>query len=123
MKGDEDFAISRIDAGGRVPPILHGLTEERVVAAVAEVTGISVTTLRGRVRGGSAAAARCLAGYAGKRLGRIPLSVMARHLGREESYLVRGVSVLEEAAEMDQHQAQLDAITQTLRRAKSGFHV
>jgi len=45
---------------------------------------------------------------------------MARHLGREESYLLRGVSVLEQAAEIGQLPAQLDAIMQALR-AKSGF--
>lgn len=123
VKGHEEFAIDRIEPDSRSEPILRGLTEGRVLAAVAEVTGISVPTLRSRERGGPIAAARCLAGYAGRRLGGIPLAAMARHLGREASYLLRGVSALEQAADPDQHTAQLDAIAQWLRSTKSGFRV
>ena len=79
----------------RFEPALRGISEEHVLAVVADVTDISVPTLRGPLRGGPAAEARCLAGYVGKRLGGISLGAMARHLGREESYLLKRVSALE----------------------------
>jgi putative transposase len=122
VKGDEEFAIDRI-APESPQPILRGLTEERVVAAVAEVTGIPADILRSGARGGQVATARFLAGYVGKRLGGISLAAMARHLGREASYLLRGVSELEQAVGPDQRSAQLDTIVQRLRSAKSGFRV
>ena len=102
IKGDEEFAVNRIEPHGRseLEPILGSLTEERVLAVVADVTGIPVARMRSRVRGGpTAAARRCLAGDAGRRLAGISLAAMARSLGREESYLLKGVSTLERAVE------------------------
>ena len=65
VKGSEEFAIDRI-ALETFQPILRGLTEARVAAAVAEVTGIPADILRSGARGGKVASARFLAGYVGK---------------------------------------------------------
>jgi hypothetical protein len=92
VKGDEDFAVESIRRAPRFEPALRGLPVERVLAAVASVTGIRASTLRSRQRGGQVAEARCLAGYVGKKFAGIPLAATARHLGREESYLLKGVS-------------------------------
>ncbi len=120
---DEEFPINGVVPENPYEPRLRGHTEESVLEAVSEVTGISVATLRSRARGGSIAAARCLAGYAGRRLAGISLAAMARHLGREASYLLRGVAALEQAAEPIEQTGQLEVIAQKLTSTNSGFRV
>jgi len=121
VKGDEEFALDRMRRSERFQPALRGLSEDRVLAAVANVTGISVETLRSRARGGPIAEARCLAGYVGRRLAGIPLGRMARHLGREESYLLKNVSTLSQALDRNQQSDVIDAIIREIRSPKSGF--
>jgi hypothetical protein len=46
---------------------------------------------------------------------------MARHLRREEPYLLKGVSALEQILEEPERSARLDAIIRRLRAVKSGL--
>jgi hypothetical protein len=61
-------------------------------------------------------------GDVGKKHAGIPLGRMARHLGREESYLLKHISTLSQALDPNQQSdATIDAIIQELRSPKSGF--
>jgi hypothetical protein len=96
VKGDEEFAIRRLEEAGEIEPRLRGLSEGRVAAAVARVVGLGVEELRGPARHRKLSEARALAGYLGKRLGGISLARTARYFHRDESTLVREVNLLEQ---------------------------
>jgi REP element-mobilizing transposase RayT len=101
VKGDEEFGIQRIVSSRMTAPPFKGLSETRLIAAVAEVTGFSPETLRGLGRSPRLSAARTIAGYVGKSYAAISLRRTARYLGREDSYLCKAVAMLELGIDRD----------------------
>ena len=101
VKGEEEFAFQRFEEAGIVEPKLRGLSESRVVAAVAGALGIAVKDLRGPGRKRSFSEARAVAGYLGKRLGGISWNRMARYVRRDGSTLVRDIGHLEQRLKKD----------------------
>jgi chromosomal replication initiation ATPase DnaA len=96
VKGEEEFAIRRFEEAGEAEPRLRGLSEARVVAAVAGAMSIGVGDLRGPGRRRDLSEARAIAGYIGKRLGGISWNRMARYVHRDGSTLVRDIGRLEQ---------------------------
>ncbi len=95
IKGDDVFAERLLRKAG-VPPVARKLTEAEVATAVAAALGIELEDLRGGSRQRDFSRARLIAAYLGRASGGIPVSRMAKYLGREESTFVRGVLRLEE---------------------------
>jgi REP element-mobilizing transposase RayT len=121
VKGEEDYGLEQIGRSGRVEPPFKGLTEEGLVSAVADATGISIKLLRGLARGERLTAARSIAGYVGKSFAAISLRRTARYLGREESYLSRPVSSLTSRLETDPRcRRVVDSVLTRLRSRPSG---
>jgi REP-associated tyrosine transposase len=121
VKGDEEFALERIRLSARVEPVLRGVSEHSVLRAVSDVTGIAIAALMGPARGGPIASARFLAGHVAKRTAAISLASMARHLGREESYLLKGVARLEGTAVGRSDAGRIEEVVRRLLGGKSGF--
>ncbi len=116
--GDEAFAVERFAAAGELDPPILGLTEDRVLEAVAHETGISAAALAGPGRGGEVAFARCLAAYVGRRFGRISVRRMARRLHRDDSSFTRPLARLEARLASDEALIrQLDRLVRHLRSA------
>jgi putative transposase len=101
VKGEEEFAIRRFEEAGELEPRLRGLSEARVVAAVAGAMNIAVGDLRGLGRRRDLSEARAMAGYIGKRLGGISWNRMARYVRRDGSTLVRDIGRLEQLLTKD----------------------
>jgi putative transposase len=101
VKGEEEFAFRRFEEAGEVEPRLRGLSEVRVVAAVARAMDIAVGDLRGPGRRRDLSDARAVAGYLGKRLGGISWNRMARYVHRDGSTLVRDIGRLEQRLSKD----------------------
>lgn len=101
VEGDEAFALERLAAARELRQPIPGLTVERVLQAVARETRIPVEALAAAGRGGDFARARCLAAYLARRLGRISVRTVARHLGRDDSSFVRPIARLEADLEND----------------------
>src|SRR5262245_40726192 len=80
--GAEPSPGDRSACAGELDPPIPGLTEDRVLEAVAHETGLSPAELAGPARGGEFAFARCLVAYVGRRFGRISVRRMARRLRR-----------------------------------------
>ena len=95
VKGEEEFAALRFREAGVLESQVYGLSERRVLAAVADSLNLSVRDLRGPARARALSEGRAIAAYLGKRLGRISLSRMARYVHRDGSTLVRDVGRLE----------------------------
>jgi len=116
--GDEAFVLSRFAAADEPEPPIRGLTEDRVLRAVALDTGLAVQDLVGPRRGGSVASARCLAAYLARRLGHISVRRMARRLGRDDSGFTRPLARLEARLGTDDFlRNQIDRLTQRLKSA------
>jgi REP element-mobilizing transposase RayT len=115
--GDEAFAVERFTAAGELDPPIPGLTEDRVLEAVADETGLSPTELAGPARGGEVAFARCLAACIGRRFGRISVRRMARRLRRDDSSFARPLARLE--ARLPSDEALGRQIDRIVRRLKS----
>ena len=81
-------------------PRLRGLSEARVVGAVAGAN-IAVADPRGPGRRRDWSEARALAGYIGKRLGGISWNRMARYVHRDGSTLARDIGRLEQRLSKD----------------------
>ena len=101
VEGDEIFALERFAQAGEPAPPLRGLTEERVLEAVAETMGISLRELTGPRRGGDVALARHLAAHIARRLGGISVRRIARRVYRDDSSFVRPLAALESRLEAD----------------------
>jgi len=115
--GDEAFAVERFADAGEVDPPIPGLTEDRVLEAVAHETGLSPENLVGPARGGEVAFARCLAAYVGRRFGRISVRRMARRLRRDDSSFTRPLARLE--ARLSSDEALIRRVDRIVRRLKS----
>lgn len=117
VKGDETFALERFEAGGQLAPPLRGLSDARVIAAVARVTGVSPGDLIGPRRGAAVALARCLAAHVGKRFGRISTRQFTRRFHLDDSSLVRPLAALERRIETDALlRDQIERVIQEIRR-------
>ena len=115
VKGEEEFALRRFAEAGVVEPRLRGLSETRVVGAVAGAMNIAVADLRGPGRRRDWSEARALAGYLGKRLGGISWSRMARYFHRDGSTLARDIGRLEQRLAKDKaKRRRVTAIARTL---------
>ncbi len=101
VKGEEEFAIRRFEEAGETEPRLRGLSEARVVAAVAGAINVAVEEVRGPGRRRDLSEARAMAGYIGKRLGGISWNRMARYVHRDGSTLVRDIGRLEQKLKKD----------------------
>jgi hypothetical protein len=117
VEGDEAFALERFTAAGELEPAIRGLTEERVLDAVALDTGVSLAGLTGPRRGGEVASARCLAVYLGRRFGNISVRRMARRLRRDDSTFTRPLARFE--ADLANDNALRDQVDRLLRLLKS----
>jgi hypothetical protein len=95
VEGDDAFALERFTAADQLEPPLPGLTEQRVLDAVAGDTGFSLVDLAGPRRGGQIAFARSLAAYLARRFGNISVRRMARLLRRDDSTFSRPLARLE----------------------------
>ena len=116
--GDEEFALDRFAAADELRPPIPGLTEDRVLNAVARDTGFAVSELVGLRRGGSIAAARCLAAYLARHLGHISVRRMARRLGRDDSSFSRPLAQLDVRLRTDDVlRGQIDRLTRRLKSA------
>jgi len=115
--GDEVFAVERFAAAGELDPPIPGLTEERVLEAVTNETGLSPAVLAGPARGGELAFARYLAAYVGRRFGRISVRRMARRLRRDDSSFARPLARLE--ARIPSDEALIRQLDRIVRRLKS----
>jgi hypothetical protein len=120
VKGEEAFAIERFaEADGDQPTLLRGLTETRVLKAVASALALSLEELQGPGRSRRLSEGRAIAGYLAKRLGQIPWSRMARQVHRDGSTLVRDIGNLEERLREDPPlQAKIAAISRALGAAR-----
>jgi REP element-mobilizing transposase RayT len=115
VEGDEIFARERFAAAHALQPKLRGLSEERLLEAVAMETGVSAARLQGPQRGGETASARCLLAYVGCRLGGISIRRISRLLNRDGSTLVRPVARLEGQLKSDPSlQSRIDRIVDRL---------
>ncbi len=101
VKGEEEFAFQRFEEARVVEPRLRGLSEARVVGAVAGAMNIGVADLRGPGRRRDWSEARALAGYIGKRLGGISWNRMARYVHRDGSTLARDIGRMEQRLKKD----------------------
>lgn len=115
VKGEEAFAMERFAEADGYQPTLRGLTETRVLKAVASALALSLEELQGPGRSRRLSEGRAIAGYLGKRLGQIPWSRMARRVHRDGSTLVRNIGNLEERLRKDSRlQAKITAISRAL---------
>ena len=115
VKGEEEFAVERFEEAGSDGPVLRGLTEARVLKAVAGELTLNLEDLRGPGRSRRLSEARAVAGYLGKRLGGIPWSRMARQVHRDGSTLVRDVGHLEQRLRKDSRlQQRIKALSRAL---------
>lgn len=101
VKGDEEFALRRFQDAGDIEPPLRGLSESRVVGAVARALDLGVEELRGPARHRKLSQGRAIAAHLGKRHGGISLARMARYFHRDESTIVREVGLLEKRLQED----------------------
>ena len=119
VKGDEEFALRRFEEAREIEPRLRGLTEGRVVSAVARALGLQVEDLRGPGRARDLSRGRAISGLLGKRLGGISFARMARYHHRDGSTLVRNVARLEQRLEKDRAtRRKLAGIVKGLRLSK-----
>jgi hypothetical protein len=117
VKGDQEFAVGRIEAAGRVHAPWKGASETVVVAAISQATGVGVEAMLGRSRDRAVVDARTLAAYVGKRYAGVSLYRTARHLGREDSCLSRPVALLEQRLEKEpMFRRQIERLISRLRR-------
>jgi REP element-mobilizing transposase RayT len=93
--GDEAFRVERFQAIGEPEPPPAALDLDTILQIVARDAGIPVAMMTGARRGRVAAAARCLAAYLARRVCRIPVRRVARHLGRDDSAFARPLVRLE----------------------------
>lgn len=120
IKGDELFALNRFEERGQLEPPLRGLSEDRVIEVVARITGVAADDLTGPRQGGQVAFARCVAAYVAKRLGRIPVSRMARRFHLDDSSLARPLSALDARLAQDASlRAQIDRIVIEIREPEA----
>jgi putative transposase len=101
VAGDRAFAIDRFEAAAEPTWSIKGVTPDKLLDAVSDETGISLSELASRSRGGDVAFARCLAAYAGSRFGGLSVRCIARRLGRNDSSFVRPVARLERRLDHD----------------------
>jgi len=117
VKGDEAFALGRFEAAGAAEPPLKGLTERRLIEAVAQESDLTVAELTGPRRGGHVAFARTLAAYVARRYGGISIRRLARRLCRDDSTFTRPLASLENRLAGDLAlRGQIDRIVQRLRQ-------
>lgn len=95
VKGDEVFALTKIEQAEELDPALRGTSEGRMLEATSRLTGISIERLVGPAKGGVVAQARCLAAYVAWRYVGISQRRLARRFHLDESSLARPVSRLE----------------------------
>jgi chromosomal replication initiation ATPase DnaA len=87
---------------------------------VARITGVAADDLTGPRQGGQVAFARCVAAYVAKRLGRIPVSRMARRFHLDDSSLARPLSALDARLAQDASlRAQIDRIVIEIREPEA----
>jgi putative transposase len=94
--GDEGFARKVLEALPKDPPVIRRLEARQLVEWVGQQEGVPVATLSGPGRRRDHARVRALCGYLGREVMRLPLSQIARVLGRGQSTLWRDVARLEE---------------------------
>ena len=115
VKGDEEFATRTLEESGEPEIMRRGLSVDRVARAVAQALDLKLEDLRSAKRSRDLSAARAIAGYVGRELGRISLSKMAEHFRRDRSTLVRDVQRLEQRLDQTKElQNTLVAITKRL---------
>lgn len=116
VEGDEAFALERFAAAGELDPPLRGLTEIRILEAVAAEMGATCGELTGSRQGGRTAFARCLAAYVARKYAGIPVRRVARRLHRDDSSFVRPLARLERRLQLEPAlRDQVDRILKTLR--------
>jgi REP element-mobilizing transposase RayT len=118
VKGQEEFAARSFQEAGEVEPRLRGLSEARVLSAVAEAMDLKVPDLRGPGRRRDLSEARAVAAFIGKRLGGISWNRMARYVRRDGSTLVRDAGRLEQRLARDAaYRRRIAAISRDLATA------
>lgn len=119
VKGDEGFALLQLEESRQLEPRLKGLSERKVVQAVAQALDLEVSEVRGRQKDRRLAEARWIAGYLGRQLGAISLARMGRYFHRDESTLVKGVACFEQKLKKDRPaHRRLAAIVKQIRASK-----
>ena len=101
VKGEEEFALERFEAGDQLEPLLRGVSEDRLIEVVARSTGLAKEDLTGPQKGGAIAFARCITAYLGRRFARISTRRLARRLHRDDSSFARPIARLEKRLETD----------------------
>jgi putative transposase len=119
VKGEEGFALVQLEESRQLEPRLRGLSERKVVEAVARALDLEVSEVRGRHKNHRLAEARWIAGYLGRQLGAISLARMGRYFHRDESTLVKGVACFEEKLKEDRPaRGRLSAIVRQIRSTR-----
>jgi REP element-mobilizing transposase RayT len=101
VKGDETFALKKLEAGNHLQPPLRGVSEDRLIEVVARARGLTKADLIGPQQGGSIAFARCLAAHIARGATRFSMRRLARRFGRVDSAFVRPIAKLEKRLEAD----------------------
>jgi putative transposase len=99
--GDEGFAEGVLKSIPDDPVAIRRLEAARLVEWIAREEKLSLDDLRGLSRRRDLAHVRALCGYLGREVVRMPLSKIARELGRSPSTLWRDVAGLESALAKD----------------------
>ena len=93
--GDADFARRVFERAEPATGLVRRLEASHLLEWVADDAKIPVAELRGRSRGPRVAHVRALCGYLAREVARLPLSRVARELGRDQSTIWRDVRALE----------------------------
>ncbi len=101
VKGDEEFAERVILEAGESLRRRSGWTVSRVAELVASAEQVSMENLVRPGQSSRASLVRSIAAYVGRGEAGIPVAQMARHFGRDESTLIRGVQRVEAALKID----------------------
>ena len=117
VKGEEEFAERMLSLASEKPMLRRDLTLDAVERAVAKLEGLERERLRGPGRLRRDARARLIVAWAARAVGGISLARTARHFGRDNSTMARGVQRLEEAMHGDRPlRRRLDRVAEALRR-------
>jgi len=120
VKGDEQFAERVLLEAGENPRRKVGWTVAMVADFVASEERIAMENLMCPNRSARGSMIRSIAAYIGRREAGIPVAQMARHFGRDESTLIRGVQRLEAAFRVDERlRERLSRIATCLRSLNS----
>jgi putative transposase len=99
--GDEPFAVAQFQRTAEPDRPLRGMGLDLLLELVSSECGLTVGDLASRQRGGEVAAARCRLAYLARHICRVPLSQVARRLGRDDSSFARPLARLEDALPTD----------------------